>query len=65
MEAALQAMLLERFDERWYPNRAAGRFLHELTEHGQQIPTDRLAKDATGCRLWLEPVRVRLEELLN
>jgi len=65
MEAALRATLLERFDEDWYCNPAAGRFLHELMERGQGIPADRLVEDVAGCGLSFEPVRVRLEEMLN
>ncbi len=63
--AAVQGTLLERFAEDWYRNPAAGRFLHGLMERGQEIAADRLVKDVTGCRLSFEPVRVRLEQMLN
>ncbi len=65
MEAVLQVTLRERFDEDWYRNPAAGRFLRELMERGQEIPTDRLVKDVTSWRLSFNAVRERLEEMLN
>jgi hypothetical protein len=64
LEAALARILTERFDQDWYRNPRAGRFIHDLMRRGQAAPASSLAEEVTGRRLSFDAAVERLTGVL-
>ncbi len=64
LEALLATHLRSEYDEDWYRNPRAGKFVTTLMERGQREPADRLALEVAGRPLEFGDVVDRLEPLL-
>ncbi len=65
LEAGVASTLVERFDDDWYRNPAAGSVVQELMGHGQKDSADHLAGEFTGGSLTFDQVTPRLAGALS
>lgn len=66
LQAVLESALVERFDEDWWRNPAAGPWLTtELLAEGQRETASELAERVAGAPIGFAPLRRRVEALLG
>jgi len=65
LEAGVANTLIERFDDDWYRNPAAGSVVQALMGQGQRDPADHLASEFMGGPLTFDQVKPRLESVLS